>query len=104
MPIDGGLHAQTIRLEGDIGRRAVRFGGITAGDARAERIGIGIERSFAGGFTGIDARLAGRGVAAGAGKLAGLPRPAINLAILKRCGRLPASPSWCWPQFSARMR
>ena len=85
MLIDGGLHAQTIRLEGELGSRDVAFGEIAAGDAgAAEWTRFGIERSFAGEFTHIDARVARRGVAAGAGELARLPRSAIDLAILKR--------------------
>lgn len=80
--IDGGSDAQTIRLEGDIGGRAVRDRGLIVGDAGAEWIGFGIERPGAGGFAGIDACIAGRGVAVGAGELAGLPRPAIDLATL----------------------
>ena len=71
--IDGGLHAQTIRLEGDIGSRAVSFSGIAAGDTGIEWTGFAIEHSFAGELTGIDAGFAGRGVAVGAGELARLP-------------------------------
>jgi hypothetical protein len=83
MLIDGGLHAQTIRLEGDIGSCAVNFSGITSGGARTDWTGFGIEHCFAGGAAGIDARFAGGGAAIGAGELAGLPRPAIDLAVLK---------------------
>jgi len=77
------LHAQTIRLESDAGSCAVRFSGIAA-DTGTEWTGFGIEHCFAGEFTGLDAGCAGRGVAIGAGKLARLPWPAIDLAILKR--------------------
>ena len=83
MLIDGGLHAQTIRLEGGIGSHGVRFSGIIVGAIAAEWIGFRIERSFAIVFAGIDARFAARGVAADADELAGLPRPAIDLATLK---------------------
>jgi hypothetical protein len=82
--IDGGLHGQTIRLEGGIGSHGVRFSGIIVGAVAAEWIGFRIERSFAIVFAGIDARRAARGVAADADGLAGLPRPAIDLATLKR--------------------
>ena len=88
MRIDGGLHAQTIRPESDAGSRAVGFGGIAAGDAEAQWTAFGIERPVASGFSVVDARDAGRGVAAGAGELAGLPRPAFNLSVLKRNARL----------------
>lgn len=81
--IEGDWDAQTIRLEGDISGRAVRGSGIIGGDAGAEWIGFGIERSVAGGFAGIDAHFAGRGTTVGAGELAGLPWPAIDLATLK---------------------
>jgi hypothetical protein len=81
--IDGDWDAQTIRLEGDIGGRAVRGSGIIGGGAGAERIGFGIERSVAGEFAGFDARFTGRRAAIGAGELARLPWPAIDLAILK---------------------
>ena len=84
MHIDGGLHAQTIRLEGDVVSRDVGFGGIIAGGARTQWTGYGIEHSFAGELGGVDSCVAGRGTAAGAGKLAGLPRPTLDLAILKR--------------------
>jgi hypothetical protein len=81
---DGGLHGQTIRLEGDIGSRDVRFGGVSVGASAAEWGGLGIERSLAGERVGIDARRAARGVAVDADELAGMPRPAIDLATLKR--------------------
>ena len=79
------MHAQTIRLEGGIGSHGVRFSGIVVGAIAAEWIGFRIERSFAIAFVGIDARRAARGVAADADELAGLPRPAIDLATLKQC-------------------
>jgi hypothetical protein len=78
----GDWDAQTIRPEGDIRGRAVRGGGPVVGDTGAEWIGFGLERCVTGGFAGIDAGIAGRGVAVGAGELAGLPRSAIDLAIL----------------------
>jgi hypothetical protein len=81
---DGGLHGQTIRLEGDIGRRAVRLSGVIVGASAAEWVGLRFERSFAGERVDIDARRAAGGVAVDAGELAGLPRPAIDLATLKR--------------------
>jgi hypothetical protein len=81
--IDGDWDAQTIRPEGDIGGHAVRCGSIIGGDAGAEWIGFGVERSAAGGFAGIDARFAGRRAAVGTSELAGLPWPAIDLATLK---------------------
>ena len=78
--IDGGLHGQTIRLEGGIGSHGVRFSDIIVGVIAAEWIGFCIERAFAIACRGIDARRTARGVAADADELAGLPRPAIDLA------------------------
>jgi len=78
--IDGGFDGQTIRLEGGIGSHGVRFSDVVA----AEWISCRIERSFAVAFGGIDARHTARGVAADADELAGLPRPAIDLATLKQ--------------------
>ena len=113
------MHAQTIRLEGGIGSHGVRFSGVVVGAIAAEWIGFRIERSFAIAFVGIDARRAARGVAADADELAGLPRPAIDLATLKpynarklgigalpglRYGCWPASASWCWSLVNARTR
>ena len=83
--IDGGLHGQTIRLEGDIGRRAVRLSSVVGGASAAQWIGVRFEPSFAGKRVGIDARRAARGVAVDADELAGMPRPAIDFATLKRC-------------------
>ncbi|WKA25662.1 hypothetical protein [Bradyrhizobium roseum] len=79
--IDGGLDAPTIRLEGDIGSRAVR---LIVRTTATEWIGLRIERSFAREPAGNDARRATRGVAADAVELAGLLRPAIDLATLKK--------------------
>jgi len=92
--IDGGLHAQTIRLEGGIGSHGVRFSGIIVGAIAAEWIGFRIERSFAIAFGGIDARRTARGVAADTDELAGLPRPAIDLAALT-----PGCRGRGWPGF-----
>lgn len=81
--IDGGLHGQTIRLEGDIGSRAGRLSSVIVGASAAQWIGLRFERSFAGKRVGIDARRAARGVAVDADELAGVPRSAIDLATLK---------------------
>lgn len=84
MRIDGGLHAQTIRLEDDSGGCAVSIRGIIDRGAGVERVGLGVERRVAGGLTGLDAWFAGRRLAVIAGELARLPRTAIDLATLTR--------------------
>jgi len=84
--IEGGLDAQTIRLESDAGSRAVRGGDVIVRDTGVEQIGVCIRRSFVGRVAGAQACFAERGAAVDAGKLAGLSRPAIDLATLNgRC-------------------
>jgi hypothetical protein len=83
--MDGGLDAQTIRLEGNIGRRTVggSGSGIIVSYAGPECIGACIEEPFSGQFSSVKARFAMRGAAVLARELAGLPWPAINLSRLK---------------------
>jgi hypothetical protein len=81
--MDGGLDAQTIRLEGDIGRRAVGGRGIIVRSAGRECIGACIEEPFSGQFSSVKACFPMRGAAVLACELAGLPWPAINLSRLK---------------------
>jgi hypothetical protein len=80
--IDGGLDAQTVWLEGNIGRRAVGGSGFIDRDAGHECIGVCLEQSFSGQFSSLKARFPRRGAAVRACELAGLPWPAINLARL----------------------
>jgi len=79
-----GADVQTIRPEDKIGRRGIGSRGIIVGCAGVGRIDIRIERAFAGWLTSVEIGFAGRGVAVLACKLAGLPRPAIDLARLRR--------------------
>jgi hypothetical protein len=79
--INGGLDAQTVRLEDIIGRRAAG-GGIIVSDGGTDGIGVRIERSFTNQFARGRACFPRRGIAVRAGKLARLPRPAIDLAGL----------------------
>jgi hypothetical protein len=72
--IDGGLDAQTIRLEGNIGSRAVGVSGIINHDAGPERTGACIEAPVSGRFSSVKALFPIRGAAVLACKLAGLPR------------------------------
>ena len=81
--MDGGLNAQTIRLEGNIGSRTVGVSSIIVSYAGPECIGTCIEQPFSGQFSSVKARFAIRGAAVLACELAGLPWPAINLSRLK---------------------
>ena len=81
--MDGGLDAQTIRLEGNIGRRTVGGSGIIVSYAGPECIGACIEAPFSGQFSSVKARFAMRGAAVLACELARLPWPAIRLSRLK---------------------
>ena len=91
--MDGGLDAQTIRLEGNIVRRAAGVRSIVTRHAGPERIGAGIEGPFSGKFRGVKARFRMLGAAVLARELAGLPWPAIHLGRLKnpRPGRVTPS-------------
>jgi hypothetical protein len=81
--MDGGLDAQTIRLEGNIGSRTLGGSGFIERDAgREECIGVCIE-PFCGQFSGVKARRPRRGAAILACELAGLPWSAIDLSRLK---------------------
>jgi hypothetical protein len=80
--MDGGLDAQTIRLEGNISRRTVGVSGIVS-YAGPECIGGCIEEPFSGQFSSVKARFPGRGAAVLACELAGLPSSAIDLSRLK---------------------
>ena len=81
--MDGGLDAQTIRLEGNISRRTVGGSGIIVRYAGPECIGGCIEEPFAGQFSSVKARFPRRGAAVLACELAGLPWSAIDLSRLK---------------------
>ena len=80
--MDGGLDAQTIRLEGNIGRRTVGVSSIIVSYAEPECIGATIEEPFSGQFSSVKARFAMRGAAVLACELARLPWPAIRLSRL----------------------
>jgi hypothetical protein len=81
--MDGGLDAQTIRLEGNIGSRTLGGSGVIVRCAGPECIGGCIEGPFSGQFSSLRVRLPGRGAAVLACELAGLPWSAIDLARLK---------------------
>jgi hypothetical protein len=79
--IDGDLNAQTIRLEGNIGSRAVG-GGIIVRCTGPECIVGCVEEPFSGQFSSVKARFPMRGTAVLARELARLPRSAIGLSRL----------------------
>jgi hypothetical protein len=81
--IDGGQDAQTIRLEGNIGSRAVGGGGIIARYVGPGCIVGCVEEPFSGQFSSVKARFPMRGAAVLARELARLPWSAIGLSRLK---------------------
>ena len=81
--MDGGLDAQTIRLEGNIGSRSVGGSGIINRYAAPECIGGCNEESFSAQPSSVKALLPTPGAAVLACELAGLPWSTINLSKLK---------------------
>jgi hypothetical protein len=81
--MEGGLDAQTIRLEGNIVSRTVGVRSIIARNAGPERIGVCIEGPFSGQFRNVKARFPMLGAAVLTCELAGLPWSAIHLGRLK---------------------
>jgi hypothetical protein len=80
---DGGLDAQTIRLESNIGSRTVGVAGIIHRFAGPDCVAVCIEEPFSGQFTSVKALLPMLRAAVLACELAGLPWSAIDLARLK---------------------
>ena len=81
--MDGGLNAQTIRLEGNIGSRTVGVSSIIVSYAGPACIGACIDERFSGQFSSVKALFPMPGAAVLACELAGLPWSAINLSKLK---------------------
>jgi hypothetical protein len=81
--MDGGLDAQTIRLEGNIGSRTVGVSSIIVSYAGPACIGACIDEPFSGQFSSVKALFPMPGAAVLARELAGLPWSAINLSKLK---------------------
>ena len=77
--IDGGLDAQTIRLEGNIGSRTVGGSGIINRYTGPEYVGGCVEEPF----SSVKALFPALGAAVLACELAGLPWSAIDLSRLK---------------------
>jgi hypothetical protein len=80
---DGGLDAQALRFEGNIGRTTVGVHGILKRFAGSDRIGVYTEEPFSGKFSGVNALFRVLGAAVLACELARLPGSAINLSKMK---------------------
>ena len=81
--LDGGLDAQALRFEGNIGSRKVGAHGAVNRGAGPDSIGVCIEEPFSGQFSSVKALFPMLGAAVLACELAGLPRSAIHLSKLK---------------------
>lgn len=80
---DGGLDAQTVRLDPNIGSRTVGVAGIVQRFAGPDCLGVCIEEPFSGQFSSVKALFPMLGAAILACELAGLPWSAIHLSRLK---------------------
>ena len=80
--MDGGLDAQTIRLEGGFGNRAVGGKGVIVNCAGPERAGNRIEQACSRQLSSVRSCFPRCRVAVLACELAGLPWSAVNLAKL----------------------
>lgn len=93
--LDGGLDAQALRFEGNIGGSTVGIHGIIKRFAAADRVGNCVEESCCGQFAGAKARLAMFGAAVFSDELAGLLRSTVDLGRLKlHATRLAGRSSW----------
>ena len=81
--MDGGLDAQALRFEGNIGGRTVGIHGIIKRFAAADRGGICVEDPCFGRFADVKARFAMLGAAVFSYELAGLLRSTVDLDRLK---------------------
>ena len=81
--VDGGLDAQTVRLEATLAARALGVRGLIKRYAGPECVGVCIEEPFSGQFSSVKALLPMLGAAVLACELEGLPWTAAHLAKLK---------------------
>lgn len=81
--LDGGLDAQALRFEGNIGSRTVGVHGLIKHFAGPDCIGVCIEEPFSGQFSSVKALFPMLGAAVLACELAGLPWSAVHLSKLK---------------------
>ncbi len=81
--VDGGLDAQTLRFEADIGSRTVGVNNVIKRHAGPDCLGVCIEEPFSGQFSSVKALFPMLGAAVLACELAGLPWSKIHLSKLK---------------------
>jgi hypothetical protein len=82
--MDGGLDAQTLRLESNIGSRTVGVSRIINRYVGPDCLRVRIEEPFSGQFSSVKALCPMLGAAVLACELAGLPWSAIHLSKLKK--------------------
>jgi Holliday junction resolvasome RuvABC endonuclease subunit len=80
---DGGIDAQALRFEGNIGSRTVGVSNVIKRHARPDCIGVCIEEPFSGQFSNVKALFPMLGAAVLACELAGLPWSTVHLSKLK---------------------
>lgn len=83
MFLDGGIDAQTIRLESNIGSRTLGVRGVIKRNAGPDCVGVCIEEPFSGQFSSVKALFPMLGAAVLACELEGLPWSTAHLAKLK---------------------
>ena len=81
--LDGGLDAQALRFEGNIGSRTVGVSNVIKRHAGPDCIGSCIEEPFSGQFSSVEALFPKLGAAVLACELAGLPWSAVYFSKLK---------------------
>jgi Holliday junction resolvasome RuvABC endonuclease subunit len=81
--VDGGLDAQTHKLESTIGGRTVGVGRLIKRHGNADCLGVCIEEPFSGQFSSVKALFPMLGAAVLACELEGLPWSTAHLAKLK---------------------
>ena len=81
--VDGGIDAQALRFEGNIGTRTVGVSNVIKRHARPDCIGVCIEEPFSGQFSSVKALFLMLGAAVLACELAGIPWSTVHLSKLK---------------------
>jgi Holliday junction resolvasome RuvABC endonuclease subunit len=81
--LDGGLDAQALRFEGNIGSRTVGVHGAVRRFAGPDCLGVSIEEPFSGQFSSVEALFPMLGAAVLACELAGLRWSAVHFSKLK---------------------
>lgn len=81
--VDGGIDAQALRFEGNIGSRTVEVSNVIKRHAGPDCIGVCIEEPFSGQFSSVKALFPMLGAAVFACELAGIPWSTVHLSKLK---------------------